>query len=166
VWVSVKVKNMKPFKETKLGQFLKDKAPDVLDYVGDKLPDAGVLGIVKRIVSKKLSPEDQEQFNQIAADHEREMYALEVQDRDSARRREAEFAKVTGHSDYMVWFLSISLMVAFGFIVWHLVRDSVPNENRELVTNIVGIIEGLLISIYSYYFGSSMGSRLKDMGKK
>jgi uncharacterized membrane protein len=77
--------------------------------------------------------------------------------------REAEFAKVTGHSDYMVWFLSISLMIAFGFIVWHLVRDSVPNENRELVTNIVGIIEGLLISIYSYYFGSSMGSRLKDI---
>jgi hypothetical protein len=158
----------KPFKDTKLGSWLKNKAPKVLDTIGDILPDKGVLGIVKNLIDSEpdMSPEDRVEFQNLLLDHEREMYVLEVQDRHSARQRESEFVKVTGHSDYMVWFLSCSLMIAFGFIVWHLIRDSVPNENRELVTNIVGIIEGLLISIYSYYFGSSMGSRLKDMSKK
>lgn len=158
----------KPFKETKLGSFLKDKAPNILNVVGDVLPDKGVLGIIKNLISSDPNiPDEQKlEFEKLAADHEKEMYALEVQDRDSARKRESEFVKTVGHSDYMVWFLAVALMVAFAFIVWHLVRESVPNENRELITNIVGIIEGLLISIYSYYFGSSMGSRLKDMGKK
>lgn len=154
----------KPFKESKLWKFLNEKAPKVLGVIGDVLPDKGVLGIVKNLIDSDpdIPAEDKLEFQKLLQDHQKEMYALEVQDRESARHREAEFVKVTGHSDYMVWFLSISLMVSFGFIVWHLIRDSVPTENRELVTNIVGIIEGLLISIYSYYFGSSMGSRLKD----
>jgi nitrate reductase NapE component len=158
----------KPFKETKLGSWLKDKAPKVLGVIGDVLPDKGVLGIVKNLIDNdpEIPAEQKLEFQRMLQDHEREMYALEVEDRTSARTRESEFVKVTGHSDYMVWFLSISLMIAFGFIVWHLIRDSVPSENRELVTNIVGIIEGLLISIYSYYFGSSMGSRIKDMKSK
>jgi hypothetical protein len=159
------MKEKKPFKETKLGQFLSVKAPKVLGAIGDVLPDKGVLGIVKNLIDNDpdIPAEDKLEFQKLYFEHEKEMYALEVKDRESARQRETEFVKATGHSDYMVWFLSAAIMIAFGFIVWHLIRDSVPNENRELVTNIVGIIEGLLISIYSYYFGSSMGSRIKDM---
>lgn len=159
---------MKPFKETKLGQFIKTKAPKVLDVIGDVLPDKGILGIVKNLIDSTpdISPEDRLEFEKLIQDHEREMYGIEVDDRKNARQRETDLAKTVGHSDYMVWFLSAALLIAFFFIVWHLVRDTVPTENRELITNIVGIIEGLLISIYSYYFGSSMGSRIKDMTKK
>lgn len=158
----------KPFKESKLGSWLKTNAPKALDIVGDVLPDKGVLGILKNIISSdpEIPAEQKLEFEKLARDHEQEMFKLEVQDRDSARRREVDLAKIVGHSDYMVWFLSISLFAVFFFIIWHLVRESVPNENRELVTNIIGIIEGLMISIYTYYFGSSMGSRLKDMKPK
>ena len=34
----------KKFKDTKLGKFLKDKAPNILNIVGNVLPDKGVLG--------------------------------------------------------------------------------------------------------------------------
>lgn len=155
----------KPFKETKLGSWLKDKAPKVLDVVGDVLPDKGILGIVKNLIDKDsdIPAEQKLEFEKLLHEHEREILSLGVEDRSSARNREIELAKVVGHSDYMVWFLAVTLLVCFFFIVWHLIRDNVPHENRELVTNIVGIIEGLLISIYSYYFGSSMGSRIKDM---
>jgi hypothetical protein len=155
----------KPFKETKLGSWLATNAPKALAVVGDVLPDKGVLGVLKNIIDSTpdIPQEQRLEFEKLCYDHEQELYALEVQDRDSARKRETEFAKSVGHSDYMVWFLSGALIMSFFFIVWHLVKASVPNENRELVTNIVGIIEGLLISIYSYYFGSSMGSRIKDM---
>lgn len=42
----------KKFKDTKIGLFLKEKAPHILDIVGDVLPDRGVLGIVKNIIDK------------------------------------------------------------------------------------------------------------------
>lgn len=90
---------------------------------------------------------------------------LENADRDSARMREREIVKATGHSDYMMVFLAIVAILIFGFIVWHLIRANVPTENRELLTNIVGLVEGILLSIYTYYWGSSAGSRLKDIKK-
>lgn len=37
-------------RDTKIGQWLKSSAPNVLDAVGDALPDSGVLGIVKNLV--------------------------------------------------------------------------------------------------------------------
>lgn len=48
-------------KNTNLGKWLKEKAPNVLDTVGDLLPDQGALGIVKNLIDKQypdLSPEE------------------------------------------------------------------------------------------------------------
>ena len=39
-------------KETRIGQWLKSKAPHILETVGDVLPDRGALGVLKRIVDK------------------------------------------------------------------------------------------------------------------
>lgn len=47
-------------KDTRLGKWLKDKAPNVLDTVGDLLPDQGALGIVKNLLDNEpnVSPEE------------------------------------------------------------------------------------------------------------
>ena len=37
----------KKFAETKVGKFLKEKAPAVLNSIGDILPDQGTFGLVK-----------------------------------------------------------------------------------------------------------------------
>jgi hypothetical protein len=42
----------KKIKDTGLGKWLKSKAPNVLDVVGDLLPDQGGLGIVKNLIEK------------------------------------------------------------------------------------------------------------------
>ena len=42
----------KKIKDTGLGKWLKSKAPNVLDVVGDLLPDSGGLGIVKNLIEK------------------------------------------------------------------------------------------------------------------
>ena len=42
-------------RDTKIGQWLKSSAPNVLDAVGDALPDSGVLGIVKNLVDNDNS---------------------------------------------------------------------------------------------------------------
>lgn len=39
-------------KETRIGQWLKSKAPHILETVGDLLPDRGALGMLKRMVDK------------------------------------------------------------------------------------------------------------------
>tara|TARA_Y100000992_G_scaffold6306_1_gene4018 strand:+ start:9422 stop:9853 length:432 start_codon:yes stop_codon:yes gene_type:complete len=43
----------KKIKDTKLGAWLKDKAPNVLDTVADLLPDSGGLGVVKNLLDKE-----------------------------------------------------------------------------------------------------------------
>lgn len=40
----------KRIRDTKLGAWLKEKAPDVFDAVKDALPESGVLGVVKNLV--------------------------------------------------------------------------------------------------------------------
>lgn len=40
-------------KDTNLGRWLKDKAPSILDTVGDLLPDSGGLGVVKNLLDRE-----------------------------------------------------------------------------------------------------------------
>lgn len=58
---------MEQLRDTKLGSWLKEKAPHVLDVVGDVLPDAGVLGVVKNIIEKEpsLTPEQKLEFHKL-----------------------------------------------------------------------------------------------------
>jgi hypothetical protein len=64
---------MKPFKNTKLGEWLKTNAPKALDFVGDVLPDKGVLGILKNIIgsSTDIPAEQKLEFERLLADHEK-----------------------------------------------------------------------------------------------
>lgn len=89
------------------------------------------------------------------------MQELEVRDRETARTREAEIVKATGHFDWMMWGLAASGIGMLFYALYQLVNSQI--ENKELFTHFVGIIEGVVVSIYSYYFGSSLGSRIKDM---
>lgn len=143
----------KKFSETKVGKFLKDKAPTILNTVGDVLPSNGVLGIVKNLISTsdELSPEDKK----IALDHIKEMYGLEVQDRDSARNREIEIAKV--HKlDFLFYLTGIIGLGVFCFIVYAIVYLTIPEANKEIWIHLIGISEGVVLSIFGYYFGSAM----------
>jgi hypothetical protein len=55
-------KNRKPFSETGVGKFLLEKIPNAVGSLGDVLPDKGVLGVVKNIItsSNELSDADRE----------------------------------------------------------------------------------------------------------
>ena len=55
-------KPKKKFRDTKVGIFLKEKAPTILDTVGEFLPDQGGLGIVKNLISgdSTINPKDKE----------------------------------------------------------------------------------------------------------
>lgn len=143
----------KKFKDTKVGQFLKTKAPKILDKVGDFLPDSGVLGIVKNLIDKspELSPADRE----LAHQQMKELYELEVRDRESARNREVEIAK-TGKFDYLFNITGLIGLGVFVFIVYAIVYLEIPKENKEIFIHLIGIAEGVVLSIFGYYFGSAV----------
>lgn len=147
------MEDRKKFKDTKVGKFLNNKAPKILDTVGDVLPDKGVLGIVKNLISSsdELSPEDKA----IAFEHLKEAFELEVQDRDSARNREIEIAKVHKF-DFMFYLTGIIGLSVFCFIVYAIVYLQIPEPNKEIWIHLIGISEGVVLSIFGYYFGSSI----------
>ena len=77
---------MNKFRDTKIGKILSEKAPKILDVVGDLLPDKGLLGVVKNLVNNEptLSAEDKAQIHQQLV----QLYKLEVQiGRASCRER-------------------------------------------------------------------------------
>ena len=140
----------KPFKETKVGKFITDKLPG---FVGNILPDKGVLGIVKNLIDNdpELSPEDKAAMHQEVVD----LYRLEVEDRDSARKREVEKAK-TGGVDFMFNLTGLIGLLSFAFIIYAIVYLQIPENNKEVWIHTIGIIEGIVLSIFGYFYGSAV----------
>jgi hypothetical protein len=145
-------KEKKPFKETGLGKFLLGAGSTIIDVVGDALPDKGLLGVVKNLINKDPDLSD----DQKAEAHDRlvELYRLEVEDRDSARKREVNLRKYG--TDWMFNLTGIVGLAAFAFLVYTVVTTQVPESNKEIFIHLIGIVEGVALSIFGYYFGSAI----------
>lgn len=146
-------KPRKKFKDTKVGKLIGKVAPSVLGIAGDLLPDAGVLGVVKNLIDKdpEVSPEDKK----IIHDQIKELYELEVADRDSARKREVEIAK-TGKIDWMHFITGIVGLGSFAFMIYAIVYLDIPDGNKEVWINLIGVVQGIVLSIFGFYFGSAV----------
>lgn len=79
---------MKKFKDTKLGEFLKDKAPKVLEIVGDVLPNTGALGIVKGILNNVSGVPDsvKTEFSEREAEFQLELAKIEKEVETAAQK--------------------------------------------------------------------------------
>jgi len=132
----------KPFQETKVGKIL-----------SDVLPDKGIIGVLKNVLDldDTLTPEDKEK----AAETLLKAYEAEVSDRDSARKREVEVTK-TGKFDFLFNLTGLVGLASFGIIVWAILALDIPEANKELFYHLIGIVEGVTLSIFGYYFGTSM----------
>jgi len=88
-------------------------------------------------------------------DHLKEVFALEVQDRESARNREIEIAKIH-RFDFLFYLTGFVGLSVFCFIVYAIVYLQIPDQNKEIWIHLIGISEGVVLSIFGYYFGSSI----------
>jgi hypothetical protein len=139
-----KKKNKKRFKETKVGIFLKDKAPTILDTVGEFLPDQGGLGIVKNLISgdSNIEPKDKEM-------------ALKLLDQDIAEMNNISNrwqSDMTSDS----WLSNLAMTI---FIV----LDS--TVVLEINNGWVSLLEALLITVYVAYFGSRGAEKIQKLRK-
>jgi len=163
----------KKFKDTKLGQWLKIKAPELLNQVGDFLPDNGTLGIVKRGISI-LSPDDQKEGIEEIKKVERKLTEIDLEnaridleilktklsDRDSARNREIQSIK-TGNKSALMHILGFGMLGCYIGLLISLIFLNIPESNKDQLIHMEGIMEGGLLAMISYYFGDSQRSEKK-----
>lgn len=162
----------KPFKETKLGKFLSGKGLDnALAIAGDFIPGVAALDRIKDAVlgdpkeAAKLTAEDKAQFL--------ELYALQLQEMDklladtaSARSRESDFVKATGHIDWFMTAFGSVILACFVYTVYVSSTGSIPVDMREIFIESRAAVRDIVLAIAAYYWGSSAGSRIKDMKGK
>lgn len=165
-------KEKKPFAETGFGKFVKkvgEHAGVIIDVAAEVA--TGDIGGAIEVVRDKISDSKLHEVEKIKLLHEiesqrnqwlKELYELEVRDRESARNREVALA-ASGKRDWFQYFVGTTGMVVFAYLVYFLTNKTVPFDNREIFIHLVGIVEGVIISIFSYYFGSSLGSKYKDI---
>jgi len=151
----------KPFRETKVGKFLKEKLPDVLDAAAG-LTGIDALHVVSDLIDgKEINHTDRLELEKLMLDYELDIMRIELDNVKSARDREVGVVTATGKPDYAQWIVGvIGIGIATTVILFGLFGSIV---DREIFMHVLGIIEGaLLLPIFNYYFGSSIGSKSKE----
>lgn len=144
-------KDKKKFRDTKVGGFLADNAPNILEGVGDLVPGGGLLDVVADMIRGSSMTDEQK------AEAERllqETYKLEVDDRSSARQRQVDMAEAD-NEDLMFNVAGFVGLACFLFLAISVVFVDIPSDNKEVWIHMIGIIEGVVVSIFAYFFGSA-----------
>ena len=147
----------KKFKDTRVGKFLVKAAPNILGVAGDLLPDAGVLGMVKQLISNdsELPTKDKEEALKLI-----ELDIIEAQ--EVSKRWTADMASDSYLSKNTRPMTLIFLTVAMVFLI---VLDSLDIDfgvNVEWIE----LLKSLLITVYVSYFGSRGIEKFKYISQK
>ena len=132
---------MDKIKDTKLGDWLKEKAPGILDTVGDLLPNQGGLGIVKNLLDRDpdVSPEEAKAI--VDAEIAYQSNVTERWKADMAG--DVKLAKVIRPS------MLIALVVVFITIM---LLDSLDNQPFNVKDSYVSLLEVLMLTVFGAYF--------------
>ena len=144
----------KLFKDTKVGRFLSNAAPGILNTVGNVLPDNGVFGLVKNLIHKDpvLPPEDKEKALLLLQQDIVEM--KEISKRLASDMKSDSWLSKNTRPMTLI-FLTVSLIVL-------ILLDS-GNIGFGVDESWVDLLKSLLITVYVAYFGSRGVEKFKKM---
>lgn len=131
----------KKIKDTNLGKWLKEKAPSVLDTVGDLLPDQGALGVVKNLLDKEpgISPEEA-----------KAAVEAEVQFQNNVTERwKADMGSDVKLAKYIRPVTLIALMFMF---MATMIADSMDSWPFNVKDSYVSLLEILMLTSFGAYF--------------
>ena len=128
-------------KDTRLGAWLKDKAPTVLDTVGELLPDKGALGIVKNLLDKEDSVDPAEAKAIVDAE-------IAFQN-NVTERWKADMGGDIKLAKYIRPVTLIALMVMF---MVTMVLDSLDQLPFNVKDSYVSLLEILMLTAFGAYF--------------
>ena len=146
----------KKFKDTKIGAFLRNKAPEILDAVGGILPDKGGLGIVKNLISSddNIEPQDKETAMKLL-----EMDMVEME--NVSKRWESDMKSDSWLSKNTRPLTLIYLTLASTILI---IIDSFHTK-FDVDTAWVELLKTLLITVYVAYFGSRGAEKITKIKK-
>jgi len=143
--------------KTRIGNFLSTAAPHILDVVGDVLPDKGVLGIVKNLISKDDKLTTSQKAN-----------ALELLNYDLENTKDArDLQKIALQQDDLfskrfVYYLATFWSVIGASYLFFATFTTVVNP--KMADTVLGFLLGTIVAtIINFFFGSSQGSKDKDL---
>lgn len=165
----------KPFWETGFGKFCKkvsEKVPalagDIITIATSPNPVGAGITVLRDKLKEQSSKEPRNaeiaalmaEMDKFFMTWEKEMFALETADRQDARSREVEIAK-TGKIDWLMLACGFTALVCFIFLVYTAVYKVDAFKDNPVLHQIVGMVEGVTLTMFAYYFGSSKGSAEK-----
>ena len=133
--------NKKKIKDTKLGAWLANKAPNVLGVVGDLLPDSGALGVVKNLIDKDDSVDPEEAQRMIDA---------EVRFQENVTERwKADMGSDVKLAKLIRPLTLIALMVMF---MLTMTADSIDSWPFNVKDSYVDLLQILMMTAFGAYF--------------
>tara|TARA_R100001440_G_scaffold57867_1_gene77710 strand:+ start:3140 stop:3580 length:441 start_codon:yes stop_codon:yes gene_type:complete len=128
-------------KNTKLGAWLRGKAPKVLDVVGDLLPDQGALGVVKNLLDKEPGVDPAEAQAMVDA---------EVKFQENVTERwKADMGSDVKLAKLIRPVTLIALMTMF---MVTMVADSMDDWPFNVKDSYVSLLEILMLTAFGAYF--------------
>ena len=148
-------KKKKKFKETKIGAFLTDKAPDILSTVGEFLPQQGGLGILRNIITN----------DDLLSNKDKEM-ALKLLDQDIAEMNNISDRWASDMSSDS-WLSKNTRPMTLIFLTLAMTIFIVLDSTilLEIKDGWVSLLEALLITVYVAYFGSRGAEKITKIKK-
>lgn len=138
-------------------------------FIADKLGigDKTVEAVTDMLSNQKLSADQIASLKQAELDFKKfleekdiRLEELTVQDRVSARERDAEYVKA-GQKNVRADILAYGALIAFCVSGWALFTQTIPQANRELIVYLLGALTVIVKDLYGFEFGSSKGSQDK-----
>lgn len=128
-------------RDTKLGAWLKDKAPSILDTVGDLLPDSGGLGIVKNLLDNDDSVDPAEAKAMLEAE-------IAFQNNVTERWK----ADMNGDIKLAKYIRPVTLIALMTMFMITMVMDSLDNLPFNVKDSYVSLLEILMLTSFGAYF--------------
>ena len=131
----------KKIKDTKLGSWLASKAPNVLNLVGDILPDNGALGVVKNLIDQDP---DVDTAEGVAAVDEEIKFQENVTERWKADMgSDVKLAKMIR---------PVTLICLMAMFMVTMMIDSMDNVAFNVKDSYVSLLELLMLTAFGAYF--------------
>ncbi len=140
----------KKIKDTKLGSWLADKAPNILGVVGDLLPDKGALGIVKNLIDKDPAVDSEEAQRIIDAE-------VKFQENVSSR-----WASDMGSDVKLAKLIRpLTLLALMTMFVLTMAFDSMDTLPFNVKDSYVSLLEILMLTAFGAYFAGRTIEKVK-----
>jgi hypothetical protein len=131
----------KKIKDTGLGKWLKEKAPNVLDIAGDLLPDQGALGIVKNLLDKEPGIDPAEAKAKVDAEIAFQNNVTERWKADMGS--DVKLAKLIR---------PITLIALMGMFMLTMIFDSLDNWPFNVKDSYIDLLQVLMLTAFGAYF--------------